>query len=227
MEENKNNNPENEFTENNVQQINTDVNVIVDANDQNNGVSSNSTKFTKQVKTVSSFFDIVEMIAVCATTILLIFSFCFRLTVVDGPSMNNTLQNGDYLIVQSVAYKPERGDIVVIQDPTATGYTKPLVKRIIAMGGDTVDIDFSTWTVTVNGEVIDESEYLYLAKDTTLTSNYDFPITIEEGNIFVMGDNRNHSADSRIKTIGQIDERCIVGGAIMRILPVGQFRFFN
>lgn len=227
MEENKNIKPENEFAEATASQNTTESDAVADVNDQDKVVSANATKFAEQARTVSSIFDVVEMIAVCATCILLIFSFCFRLTVVDGPSMNNTLQNGDYLIVQSIAYKPERGDIVVIQDPTATGYTKPLVKRIIAMGGDTVDIDFSTWTVTVNGEVIDESEYLYLAKDTTLTSNYDFPITIEEGNIFVMGDNRNHSADSRVTNIGQIDERCIVGGAIMRILPVSQFRFFD
>lgn len=114
------------------------------------------------VKSVSSLFDIVEMLAICAAVILLLFTYCARLTVVDGPSMNNTLTNGDYLIVQSIGYTPKRGDIIVVQDPTATGYEKPLVKRLIAVGGDTVDIDFTTWTVTVNGEVIDESEYLYL-----------------------------------------------------------------
>lgn len=184
-------------------------------------------KYSEQVKTAVAVFDIVEMLAVCSTIILLIFSFFFRLTVVDGPSMKNTLQDGDYLIVQSIGYTPKRGDIVVIQDPTATGYTKPLVKRVIAIGGDTVDIDFSTWTVTVNGEVIDESEYIHLATDATLTASYDFPITVEEDSVFVMGDNRNHSADSRVSNIGTIDERCVVGGAIMRILPFDQFCIFD
>ena len=179
------------------------------------------------VKSVSSLFDIVEMLAICAAVILLLFTYCARLTVVDGPSMNNTLTNGDYLIVQSIGYTPKRGDIIVVQDPTATGYEKPLVKRLIAVGGDTVDINFTTWTVTVNGEVIDESEYLYLDPNARFTSNYSFPITIEEGKIFVMGDNRNHSADSRLMQIGQIDERCIVGHAVMRILPFNSIRIFD
>jgi len=175
----------------------------------------------------SSVFDIIEMVAACAAVILLLFTFISRLTIVDGPSMNNTLKNGDYVIVNSLGYIPTKGDIVVLQDPTANGYTKPLIKRLIATAGDTVDIDFSTWTVTVNGEVLDESEYLYLAEDAVFTSDYHFPITVEEGKVFVMGDNRHHSADSRLSAIGQIDERCIVGHAVMRVLPFSNFTIFD
>ena len=81
------------------------------------------------------------MFSICAAVILLLFTFAVRLTVVDGPSMQNTLVAGDYLLVQELGYKYERGDIIVVQDPSAFGYTKPLVKRLIAVGGDTVDID--------------------------------------------------------------------------------------
>ena len=176
---------------------------------------------------VASVFDIVEMFAACAAVILMLFTFAARLTVVDGPSMNKTLTNGDYMVVNSLCYTPKRGDIVVVQDQTARGYNKPLIKRLIAVGGDTVDIDFSTWTVTVNGEVLDESEYLYIDPSAVFTSDYKFPITIEEGKVFVMGDNRHHSADSRLSVIGQIDERCLVGHAFLRLLPFNNITLFN
>lgn len=176
---------------------------------------------------VANIFEIVEMFAACAAVILLVFTFVVRLTVVDGPSMNKTLTNGDYVVVESLGYTPKRGDIVVVQDPTANGYTKPLIKRLIAVGGDTVDIDFSTWTVTVNGEVLDESAYVYIDPSAVFTSDYKFPVTIEEGKVFVMGDNRHHSADSRLSTIGQIDERCVVGHAFMRILPFDSIKVFD
>lgn len=205
--------------------INSDINEVSVSVCDGNESETNSEKPKSGV--ISNIYDILEMFAACAAAILIAFTFIARLTVVDGPSMNKTLTDGDYVIVSSLGYKPERGDIVVVQDPTARGYTKPLIKRLIAVGGDTVDIDFSTWTVTVNGEVLDESEYLYLADDAVFTSNYKFPITVEEGNIFVMGDNRNHSADSRLSAIGQIDERCLVGRAVLRILPFNSIRIFD
>ena len=161
---------------------------------------------------VASVFDIVEMFSICAAVILLLFTFAVRLTVVDGPSMQNTLVAGDYLLVQELGYKYERGDIIVVQDPSAFGYTKPLVKRLIAVGGDTVDIDDHVeldpqtgekkyvFTVKVNGEILDESAYIHLDEENyAKISTYSFPITVEEGKIFVLGDNRYHSADSRVQ----------------------------
>lgn len=175
----------------------------------------------------SSVYDVAEMFAICATVVLLLFTFVARLTVVDGGSMEQTLHEGEFMLIRSVAYKPQRGDIVVIDDPTAGPYAHPLIKRVIAVGGDTVDIDFSTWTVTVNGEVLDESAYRYLDPNARLTAEYEFPITIEEGHIFVMGDNRHHSADSRLRVIGQIDERCVVGKAALRVLPFSRITLFS
>ncbi len=176
---------------------------------------------------ISSVYDIAEMFAICATVVLLIFTFVARLTVVEGTSMVQTLHEGEFMLVRSIAYKPERGDIVVVDDPTAGPYAHPLIKRVIAVGGDTLDIDFQTWTVTVNGEVLDESAYRYLDPNAFLTAEYEFPITIKEGHVFVMGDNRHHSADSRIRVIGQIDERCVVGKAAIRVLPLSKFKYFG
>lgn len=168
-------------------------------------------------KIASSVFDILEMFAICTTVILLVFSYVARLTVVEGTSMEDTLHDKDYLIVQGAGYTPHRGDIVVIHKISAPSYQRPIIKRVIALGGDTVDIDFDTWTVYVNGEALDEP-YTNLEAGI-LYSDLKFPLTVEEGKIFVLGDHRNHSSDSRVAQLGQIDERCVVGRAIFRILP--------
>lgn len=170
------------------------------------------------LRTAASVFDIFEMFAICTAVILLLFTYVARLTVVDGESMMDTLNSSDYLIVQELGYTPTRGDIVVLQKMDAGYYQKPLIKRVIAVGGDTVDIDFDTWTVYVNGEALDEP-YCNL-EGPTLTSTTELPLTVEEGKIFVMGDHRNHSADSRRAEIGQVDERCVVGRAVFRLLPI-------
>ena len=105
-------------------------------------------------------------------------------------------------------------------------YNKPIVKRVIATAGQTVDIDFSTWTLTVDGVVIDEP-YIKLTTDQQITSDWTYPMQIPEGYIFVMGDNRNHSADSRCRDIGLIDERCVVGKAFVRVFPLNRFTVFD
>ena len=94
--------------------------------------------------------------------------------------------------------------------------TSPIVKRVIATKGDTVDIDFSTGTVSVNGEVLEES---YIAEPTTTQYDITFPQTVPEGCIFVMGDNRNHSTDSRYGQLGMVDTRYVIGKVLMRIFP--------
>lgn len=172
-------------------------------------------------------FDFIEMLALVTVSIILCFSFVFRLNIVDGPSMEETLHSGEYLFVSDLFYTPKMGDIVVVHDMTAGNYAEPIVKRVIAVGGQTVDIDFSTWTLTVDGKEVDESSYRNITSDRLFTSNYEFPVTVEEGHVFVMGDNRNHSADSRISEIGQIDERCIVGRVYFRIFPISKFKVFR
>ena len=176
-------------------------------------------------RAIGEIIDWAEIFVVAAASVILIFTFIARLTIVNGPSMEDTLHSNDFLIVSDMFYKLEPGDIVVCHD-ISTGYTDPIVKRVIAVGGQTVDIDFDTWTVTVDGEVIDEP-YAKFTTDQIVTSNLTYPFYVEEGSIFVMGDNRNHSADSRDRAIGAIDERSVVGKAVVRILPFDRFTIFD
>ncbi len=180
-------------------------------------------------KLVLNIFDLIETLAMVTIVIVLSFAFLFRLNIVDGPSMNNTLHTGEYLLVSDFLYEPTPGDIVVVQDLTAGRYDKPLVKRVIATEGQTVDIDFLTWTVTVDGKAIDESSYVFLEYDHVINGEHyvNFPLTVKENHVFVMGDNRYASADSRLREIGQIDERCVVGKVYARIFPFNKFTIFN
>ena len=149
--------------------------------------------------------------------LLLIFVLLFRIVVVDGPSMKTTLLDGDYLIVLSnaLAGDPEPGDIIVAsKDDFKNG--EPIIKRVIATGGQVVDIDFEAGIVTVNGVQLDEP---YVKDGTRLYEGVDFPLTVDENCLFVMGDNRNQSKDSRDPDIGLIDERQVLGQAIFLIFP--------
>lgn len=175
---------------------------------------------------IGAVYEIVEMLATVTVFVLLMFAFVVRLNIVDGQSMEQTLFHGEYLAVSNLFYKAEPGDIVVIHDISAYPYNNPIVKRVIATEGQTVDIDFSTWTLTVDGEVIDEP-YRHLDNDPVLTAEYSFPITVGDGEIFVLGDNRNHSADSRQIEIGCVDERCVVGRALARLYPMDRFTIFK
>ena len=157
----------------------------------------------------------VESIAISVTTLIFIFVFVFRM---DGHSMDQTLADGDRLIITSMFYTPAAGDIVVVNQPNEFG--KPLIKRIIALEGQTVDIDFKTGVVTVDGQVLDEP---YISTPTTVYEGVDFPVTVPEGTVFVMGDNRQNSTDSRSEMVGFIDTRYILGKAIFRIFPFNTF----
>ena len=148
---------------------------------------------------------------------LLIASIFFRVVVVSGDSMYNTLVDGDYLlIVSNVLYRePKPGDIIVAaKDSFRNG--EPIVKRVIATAGQEVDIDFSTGTVYVNGDPIDEP---YIYSSTTDSEGMSFPLVVEEGCLFVMGDNRAVSMDSRDPAIGLIDCREVVGKAVFLVFP--------
>ena len=180
-------------------------------------------------KLAAEIFEILEMLASVTICVMLCFAFVARLNIVDGHSMDQTLSDEQYLVVSDVLYTPEAGDIVVVHDITASPYDAPIVKRVIATGGQTVEIDFKTWTLTVDGVVVEEP-YRYLNPDLgLLTANYNmdadgcFRVTVPEGEIFVMGDNRNGSGDSRQYALGTIDERCVVGRAYFRIFPMDTF----
>ncbi|MBQ4591876.1 MAG: signal peptidase I [Clostridia bacterium] len=175
---------------------------------------------------LGDIYELVEMLGIVSVTIMLMFAFVLRLNIVDGHSMDMTLAHGEYLAVSDLLYEPEAGDIVIVHKINADPYDAPIVKRVIATEGQTVDIDFATWTLKVDGEVIDEP-YRYLDDGPTLTSDWTFPVTVGENEIFVMGDNRNNSADSRTSEIGMIDKRCVVGKAYVRIFPMQNFEVFK
>lgn len=163
-----------------------------------------------------------EALISAALVLVLIFSFFFRIIQVDGRSMVPTLTHGDKLIVWAAGYTPQRGDVVIVDSYTV--YGKPLVKRIIAKGGDTISIDYDAGTVTVNGELLQED---YIAAPTYLGYDVQFPFTVPEGTLFVMGDNRNESLDSRSSAVGMVDTRYIMGRALFRLLPVNQIGKVN
>jgi signal peptidase I len=148
----------------------------------------------------------------------LIFTFFLRTAQVSGKSMLDTLQDQDRLMISRFFYTPRRGDIVVITKPNLDN--EPLIKRIVATGGQTVDIDFEYGIVYVDGKALDEP---YIKEPTNLKLDVQFPVTIPEGSIFVMGDNRNHSRDSRDSSIFTVDERYILGKVILRIMPFAGF----
>ena len=186
---------------------------------------TNSTKIANQwVKNVLLYLhDLIYLLAVLVVVSLLL----LRLVVVSGTSMNRTLLDGDYLLVLSnLFYRDlDQGDVVVISKQTYdTG--APIVKRVIATEGQTVDIDFVAGIVYVDGVPLAE-EYVNTA--TNVQEGVSFPLTVEEGCVFVLGDNRNVSHDSRSPDIGQVAEEEVLGRAIFLLLPGtnGTDRFGN
>lgn len=160
------------------------------------------------------FDSIVTALAV----VMVILVFFLRTSRVDGRSMNPTLQSGDQVIARSLFYKPDRGDIVIIDSETNFG--QPLVKRVIGIAGDTIDINFQTGEVFLNGVLLEED---YISAPTNLSFDVQFPVTVPEGHLFLMGDNRPNSEDSRSSLIGMIDERDVLGKVIFRIYPFSEF----
>ena len=149
--------------------------------------------------------------------VLLVFSLLFRVVVVSGPSMNNTLIDGDWLLLLgNVLYgEPQQGDIIVASKDAFDNGT-PIIKRVIATAGQEVDIDFVNGIVYVDGTALDEP---YTLTPTNLNEGISFPLTVEDGCLFVLGDNRNVSKDSRSSEIGLIDKREVLGKAIFIFFP--------
>lgn len=170
-------------------------------------------KLTWQENLVLYLHDLVIYVSV----ILLAFLLLFRVIVVDGDSMFSTLWDGDYLLlVSNLLYpNPDAGDIVVVSKQSFDD-GKPIVKRVIATEGQIVDIDFDNGIVYVDGLPIQED---YVNTPTNRQEGMSFPIIVDKGCYFVMGDNRNNSRDSRSPDIGQIDRREILGKAIFLMIP--------
>lgn len=171
---------------------------------------------------VSVIYDITDSFKGAVIVAFLVFALAFRAIGVEGDSMMPTLHNGDWVAVSSAVTELKHGDIVIVTQPWERNV--PIVKRVIAVGGDTVNIDFERHEVYVNGVMLDEP---YIYEPTSLSYDVEFPLTVEEGKLFVMGDNRNDSLDSRSSKIGLIDERYVLGRVYMRILPTGDWDVYD
>ena len=150
-------------------------------------------------------------------TIFVLFLLIFRVIVVSGSYMYDTLIDGDYLLLVSNLFyrEPQQQDIIVVSKESFDNGA-PIIKRVIATEGQTVDIDFNAGIVYVDGQALDEP---YTHTATNVAEGMQFPLTVERDCVFAMGDNRNNSRDSRDPTIGQIDKREILGKAIFLFLP--------
>lgn len=177
-------------------------------------------------KKFRNFFEWIEMFALYFAIGIVLLTVFFRHSPVVGTSMYPTLKENDIVIVRQIFYSPKAGDIIVCQSATY-GLEKPLVKRIIATEGQTVSIDYESWTVTVDGVVLDEQYVNFQENKPMRGSDYlEDTFTVPEGMLFVMGDNRNGSSDSRSSIIGFIDERLVIGKLAFRFLPISEFKIF-
>ena len=159
-------------------------------------------------------YDWIQCIIFALVFCVLLFVFGARMVNVVGHSMVPTLEQNDKVIISNLFYHPKQGDIVVLRKQTLMD--EPIVKRIIATEGQTVDIDFDDGVVYVDGKALDEP---YVNTPTNLSYDMTFPVTVPEGKLFVLGDNRNDSLDSRSTDIGFINENKVLGKVVFRFYP--------
>lgn len=184
---------------------------------ENNGTADNKNFFADMFDWMCSIFSAI----LC---FIIIFALFARVITVDGESMVPTLQDQQRLIVSDMFYTPQYDDIVILYadklvNESSGGYGKPIVKRVIGLPGDTIRIDFVKGVVYRNGEQLPDD---YTNTPTNLPENFpnNKDVTVEDGKIFVLGDNRNGSKDSRSSDVGQVDMRYIMGKAYLRIWPL-------
>ena len=174
----------------------------------------NAPKLTKSEEFRLDLFFWLQTFVIVLAVLILVFTFVGRIITVDGPSMLPTLHNKDILILRSIAYTPKQGDVIVLTKDFDHYEDQPIVKRVIAVGGQSVRIDYGESKVYVDGVVLDEP---YILEETMYLPGGDLSIQeldIPEGHVFVMGDNRNNSSDSRHYQLGSIDHRYILGKVV-------------
>ena len=171
-----------------------------------------ASEHTFKEKIIIGFYEALMSLVGATVIILLMYTFCVKSVAVDGTSMLPTLQHGDRLVITAFCLEPEQGDIIVSTQPNAFG--NAVIKRVIATENQTVDIDFSTGDVFVDGVLLNEP---YINNRTINSQGVIFPVTVPENHIFVMGDNRQGSTDSRSEMIGFIREEYIYGVAKLKL----------
>ncbi len=177
------------------------------------GTKAKETKKRKK-NTRMELYDWLQCLIGALTAGILIFMFGIRVVNVKGHSMEPTLLDSDMILTSKLLYTPKNGDVVVVQ--TDSYGPEPLVKRVIATGGQTVDIDFENGVVYVDGAALDEP---YIAEPTNTREDFYGEVTVPDGCLFLMGDNRNRSTDSRTSSIGMVDERCVIGKVLFIVSP--------
>ena len=181
-------------------------------------------------KLVEGIYDLVASMTAAVLIIVLLFVLAFRVVGVSGDSMIPTLNDGNWLAVTACKQTFHYKDIVIVTEPNALN--EPIVKRVIATGGQWVKVDYDTGCVYV-GDTKDTLQRLdepYTASLTNVRHTDDehaYPVQVPEGKLFVMGDNRNHSTDSRSYLVSFVDERFVMGKAFLRFLPIGQFDIYE
>ena len=177
---------------------------------------------------VPQILEWLDSIIISLFIIIIVFTFFFSIVGVSGPSMLNTLVDGDKLVISDVGYTPKNGDIVIISrnygniasDDEDNSYEEPIVKRVIAVAGQTVEI--KDGDVYVDDVKLEED---YITSQTDART-FIGKQTVPEGHIFVLGDNRIVSHDSRSEDIGMVDERYVMGKVLLRFFPITEFEIF-
>lgn len=169
-------------------------------------------------KSLVELYDWIQCIVFALVFCVLLFVFIVRLVDVVGTSMVPTLQNSDKMVVSNLFYSPDQGDIIIFKKTEFKD--EALVKRVIATEGQTIDIDFDKGIVFVDGVAMDEP---YIAELTRNKIDFDGSQVVPDGCVFVMGDNRNNSSDSRDSRIGMVDKRLIIGKVLFRAFPFTAF----
>ena len=167
-------------------------------------------------------YDWIESLMVALIFCVILFSFVLRLINVSGPSMNPTLYEGNKMLVSDLFYKPKAGDVVVFKNVDDNNEEKALVKRVIATEGQEINIDFEHGIVYVDGQPLEEE---YAAEPIHNKLDFIGPKTVPEGCVFVLGDNRNSSRDSRARSIGMVDERLIIGRVYAVVYTIDAIRW--
>ena len=193
-------------------------------NNENNEILVSDSINTNQ----SSGYPVVHIVYEIAGTIfsaiivlLLVMSFVFRQVTVEGRSMNDTLTDGDRLLVSVLGYTPKTGGIVVITHGKYTDHDESLIKRVIAVEGQRLRINYETGDVSIDGVLLNEP-YI-TGKTNRVVNSAQIPDVIPKGYVFVMGDNRQNSLDSRSASIDLIPVENIVGKALFRVYPLNSF----
>lgn len=189
----------------------------------------------KKNSILGDIYDLAETVLIVFFVVSLILSYIFRLSDVDGPSMENTFLTGDKVVSLPLMRDFHTGDVVVantdhsfLLDDSGNvveyeGLKKTVIKRVIAVEGQTLDIDFESGSVTVDGVLLNEPYITGLTHNDEGGFTGQYPLTIPEGYVFVMGDNRSVSMDSRSAKIGLISEDKIIGTVVLRVFPFSSF----